>query len=66
VDPSNIGRNFSGKFPEKSWKLPDISRNFPKKNKKAAEIWRKNCRIFFSGLKNLFRNQFVKVLTLSR
>ena len=30
VDPSNIGRNFSGKFPEKSWKISDISRNFPK------------------------------------
>jgi hypothetical protein len=50
VDPSNIGRVFTGKFPEKSWKLPDISRNFPKKNEKAAEIWRKNCRIFFLGI----------------
>jgi hypothetical protein len=50
VDPSNIDRDFSWKFPEKSWKSTDISRNFPKKNEKAAETWRKTVEFFSLAL----------------
>ena len=52
MDPSNIGRDFSGKFPEKTWKFPDISRNsLEKKTKKLPKFREKTEGFFFSGLK---------------
>jgi hypothetical protein len=46
VDPSNIGRNFSGSFRNNL----GYFKKFPEKKVKAAEIWGKSAGFFFLGV----------------
>jgi hypothetical protein len=58
-----FGRDFSGKFEEKSRKLPDISRNFPKKKRKSCRNLEKKLPDFFYRVKFYFN---VKSSVLTR
>jgi hypothetical protein len=60
VNPSNIGRDFSGKFLEKSWNCPIFQEISRKKTKKQTKFGEKNAVFFSLGIVSLLEQIIIK------